>query len=291
MQGLILQGIGGFYYVETADAVYECKARGTFRREGITPVAGDRVTIALNKDGQTGTIQEILPRRNVFVRPPIANLDQLAVVSSVTEPTLQPLLMDKLIAIAEDNDVEPIVVITKSDLSDASMWETVYRAAGFTVFTVTTTDPTTADALREQLAGRITAFAGNSGVGKSSLMNIIEPSRQRETGEISHKLGRGRHTTRSAELFPLATGGYLADTAGFSDLDMERVCPIDKERVEDCFREFRDLFGQCRFTGCSHTHEPDCAVKAAVERGEIAPSRYESYCALYAQAEQRKSWK
>ncbi len=291
LQGLILQGIGGFYYVETADAVYECKARGAFRRERITPVAGDRVEIAPNADGVTGTIQEILPRRNVFVRPPIANLDQLAVVSSVTEPVLQPLLMDKLIAIAEDNDVEPIVVITKSDLSDASAWESVYRSAGFAVFTVTTTEPQTADALREQLAGRITAFAGNSGVGKSSLLNIIDPKRQRETGEISHKLGRGRHTTRSAELFPLAFGGYLADTAGFSDLDMERVCPIDKERVEDCFREFRDLFGQCRFTGCSHTHEPDCAVKAAVERGDIAPSRYESYCALYAQAEQRKSWK
>ncbi|MBR2406574.1 MAG: ribosome small subunit-dependent GTPase A [Clostridia bacterium] len=290
INGLIVQGIGGFYYVETADAVYECKARGAFRREGITPVAGDRVEIAVNEDGVTGTLQRVLPRRNVLVRPPVANLDQLAVVASVAEPAPHPLLLDKLIAIAEENEIEPIVVITKSDLQDTTVWEETYRKAGIPVFTVTVTDPQTADPLREQLKGRITAFAGNSGVGKSSLLNVIEPSWQRETGEISQKLGRGRHTTRSAELFRLPNGGYLADTAGFSALDMERIHPIDKERLEDCFREFRPLFGQCRFTGCAHVHEPDCAVKAAVEAGEICLTRYESYCAMYAQAEQRKSW-
>ena len=290
VNGLILQGIGGFYYVEAADAVYECKARGVFRREGITPLAGDRVEIVVNEDGATGTLQRVLPRRNVLVRPPVANLDQLAVVASVAEPVPHPLLLDKLIAIAEENDIEPLVVITKADLQDATMWEDIYTKAGFSVFTVTVTEPETADPLREQLKGKITAFAGNSGVGKSSLLNVIDPTRQRETGEISQKLGRGRHTTRSAVLFPLPDGGYLADTAGFSALDMERIHPIDKERLEDCFREFQPFYGQCRFTGCAHIHEPDCAVKTAVEAGEIAVTRYESYCAMYAQAEQRKSW-
>lgn len=288
--GLILQGIGGFYYVETADAVYECKARGAFRREGITPVAGDRVEISVNEDDATGTLQRVLPRRNVLVRPPVANLDQLAVVASITEPAPHPQLLDKLIAIAEENDIEPILVITKADLQDTSDLEHTYRRVGIPVFTVTVTRPETAEPLREQLKGRVTAFAGNSGVGKSSLLNVIEPTWQRETGEISQKLGRGRHTTRSAVLFPLPNGGYLADTAGFSALDMERIHPIDKERLGDCFREFRPLFGQCRFTGCAHVHEPDCAVKAAVDAGEIPLTRYESYLAMYAQAEQRKSW-
>ena len=288
-EGLILQGIGGFYYVETADAVYECKARGNFRREGITPVAGDRVEIAVQEDGR-GVLQRILPRRNILVRPPVANLDQLAVIASIAEPIPNALLLDKLIAIAEENEIEPLLVITKSDLQDTAPWEITYRLAGIPVYTVTVTKPETAEPLRKQLAGRITAFAGNSGVGKSSLLNIIEPDFQRETGEISHKLGRGRHTTRSAQLFRLPFGGYLADTAGFSALDMERIHPIEKERLEDCFREFRPLFGHCRFTGCSHIHEPNCAVKDAVERGEIALSRYESYCAMYAQAEQRKTW-
>lgn len=288
-EGLILQGIGGFYYVEAADAVYECKARGSFRRDGITPVAGDRVEIAV-QEGLVGTLQRILPRRNILVRPPVANLDQLAVIASIAEPAPHPLLLDKLIAIAEENGIEPLLVITKSDLQDTAALEKVYRLAGIPVYTVTVTKPETAQPLRERLAGCITAFAGNSGVGKSSLLNVIDPRFERETGEISHKLGRGRHTTRSAQLFPLPFGGYLADTAGFSALDMERIHPIDKERLEDCFREFRPLFGQCRFTGCSHVHEPDCAVKDAVQHGEIAATRYESYCAMYAQAETRKSW-
>lgn len=288
--GLILQGIGGFYYVEAADAVYECKARGSFRREGLVPVAGDRVRFSVNGDGKTGTMEEILPRRNVLIRPPVANLDQLAVVASVTEPSPHPLLLDKLIAIAEENEIEPLLVITKTDLRDGSVWEETYTKAGFSVFTVTMTDPSTAGALRERLRGKVTAFAGNSGVGKSSLLNAIDPTYIRETGAISQKLGRGKHTTRSAVLFPLGGGGYIADTAGFSALDMERIHPIDKERLEDCFREFRPFFGQCRFTGCAHIHEPDCAVKAAVECGTIPMTRYESYQAMYAQAEQRKLW-
>ena len=287
--GLILQSIGGFYYVETADAVYECKARGAFRKEGITPLSGDRVTITVQPDG-SGTLEEILPRRNVLVRPPVANLDCLAIVASVTEPKPNLQLLDKLIAIAEDAAIEPIVVITKSDLDEADALESVYRTAGFPVFVVTNTNAASAAPLSAFLRGKITAFTGNSGVGKSSLLNLIDPALCRETGEISKKLGRGRHTTRSVELLPLSDGGYLADTPGFSALDIERTQPIDKDDLFDCFREFESYFGKCRFSGCSHVHEPNCAIRAAVEAGEIAPSRYESYVAMYNEAKVRKPW-
>ncbi len=287
--GLILQSIGGFYYVEPADAVYECKARGAFRKEGITPLSGDRVTITAQEDG-TGILEEILPRRNALVRPPVANLDCLAIVASVAEPKPNLQLLDKLIAIAEDVGIDPIVVITKSDLDETEALETIYRTAGFPVFVVTNTDAASAEALTAFLQGKITAFTGNSGVGKSSLLNLIDPALCRETGEISKKLGRGRHTTRSVVLLPLSGGGYLADTPGFSPLDIERTQPIDKDALFDCFREFEPYFGKCRFSGCSHVHEPDCAIRAAVEAGEIAPSRYDSYVAMYEEAKLRKPW-
>ncbi len=287
--GLILESMGGFYYVETAEGILECKARGSFRKENLTPLAGDRVTVTETTDG-VGVVDEILPRRNCLVRPPIANVDQLAIVASVAEPKPNVLLLDKLIAIAEDNAIDPLVVITKSDLDDTLFLETVYRKAGLPVFVVTHTDPDTAATLKEFLVGKITAFTGNSGVGKSSLLNLIDPTLCRETGEISKKLGRGRHTTRSVNLFPLSGGGYLADTPGFSALDIERTQPIDKDALFDCFREFGSYFGKCRFTGCSHVHEPDCAIRAAVEAGEIAVSRYESYTAMYEEAKLRKPW-
>ncbi len=287
--GLILQSIGGFYYVETADAVYECKARGAFRKEGVTPLSGDRVTITAQADG-TGILEEILPRRNALVRPPVANLDCLAIVASVAEPKPNLQLLDKLIAIAEDALIEPIVVITKSDLDETEALESIYRTAGFPVFTVTNTDLGSAAPLMTFLKGKVTAFSGNSGVGKSSLLNLIDPALCRETGEISKKLGRGRHTTRSVVLLPLSGGGYLADTPGFSALDMERTQPIDKDDLFNCFREFESYFGKCRFSGCSHVHEPDCAIRAAVEAGEIAKSRYESYVAMYNEAKARKPW-
>ena len=289
MNGLVLQSIGGFYYVETADAVYECKARGAFRKEGVSPLAGDRVAVTIGDNGK-GVLEEILPRRNALVRPPIANVDCLAIVASVAEPKPNLLLLDKLIAIAEDNAIEPIVVITKSDLEDTAALEDVYRKAGLPLFTVTNTDPTSARALAAFLAGKLTAFTGNSGVGKSSLLNVIDPALCRETGEISKKLGRGRHTTRSVVLFPLSGGGYLADTPGFSALDLERTQPIDKDDLFACFREFEPYFGQCRFTGCSHVSEPDCAIRTAVKNGEIAPSRYDSYVAMYNEAKLRKPW-
>ncbi|MBR5539953.1 MAG: ribosome small subunit-dependent GTPase A [Clostridia bacterium] len=287
--GLILQSIGGFYYVETADAVYECKARGVFRKEHIIPLSGDRVTITVQADG-TGILEDILPRRNSLVRPPIANVDCLAIVTSVAEPKPNLQLVDKLIAIAENAAIEPIVVITKSDLDDTAQLESIYRGAGFRLFVVTNTSEISAAELKAFLQGKVTAFTGNSGVGKSSLLNLIDASLCRETGEISKKLGRGRHTTRSVVLLPLSGGGYLADTPGFSALDMERTQPIDKDALFDCFREFQPYFGKCRFTGCSHVHEPDCAIRTAVETGEISRSRYESYVAMHEEAKLRKPW-
>lgn len=284
LQGLLLQVIGGFYYVEAAGAVYECKARGLLRKEHVSPVAGDGVMIR-PMDDLHGVLEEVLPRKNVLIRPPVANLDCLAVVASVAEPRPNLLLIDKMIALAEDKGMEPLLVVTKTDLNGEEFPQHTYRQAGIPVFAVTTENEASVLPLKEFLRGKVTAFTGNSGVGKSSLLNLLDPLLARETGEISQKLGRGKHTTRSAELIPLSGGGYLADTPGFSSLDTDRVLPIEKERVADCFREFDRYFGKCRFTGCSHIHEPDCAVRTAVGDGEVAQSRYDSYVAMYEAAE------
>ncbi|MBQ6830897.1 MAG: ribosome small subunit-dependent GTPase A [Clostridia bacterium] len=288
-QGRLLQVIGGFYYVEAADTVYECKARGILRQQGISPVAGDRVTVTVSENGK-GVVEGVLPRRNVLVRPPVANLDCLAIVVSLTQPRPHLLLVDKMIALAEHHDIEPIVIVTKTDLDAEPFPIDVYRNAGFSVFSTTVSDPTSVASLKEYLRGKATAFTGNSGVGKSTLLNLLDPSLMRETGEISQKLGRGRHTTRSAVLIPLLDGGYWVDTPGFSSLDTERVAVLDKESVGNCFREFDEYATQCRFTGCSHVSEPDCAVRNAVERGAIAGSRYDSYVAMYKEAQKRKQW-
>ena len=288
-QGLLLQGIGGFYYVEAADAVYECKARGALRREGITPLAGDRVTITLPADGYA-VLEEVHPRRNHLIRPPVANVDCLVIVASVAQPRPNLLLIDKMIALAEDNGIEPILVVAKTDLPAEEFPLDTYRRAGFAVFAVTNTDAESVKPLKAYLRGKIAAFTGNSGVGKSTILNLMEPSLERQTGEISQKLGRGRHTTRSAVLIPLSDGGYLVDTPGFSSLDTERMITVEKDHLEACFREFDEYPLHCRFTGCSHVHEPDCAVRLAVENGEIAASRYESYVTMYKEADKRKSW-
>ncbi len=288
-QGRLLQVMGGFYYEEPTDTVYECKARGILRQQGISPVAGDRVTVTVSENGK-GVVEGVLPRRNVLVRPPVANLDCLAIVVSLAQPRPHLLLVDKMIALAEHHDIEPIVIVTKTDLDAEPFPIDVYRNAGFSVFSTTVSDPTSVASLKEYLRGKATAFTGNSGVGKSTLLNLLDPSLMRETGEISQKLGRGRHTTRSAVLIPLSDGGYWVDTPGFSSLDTERVAVLDKELLGNCFREFGEYATQCRFTGCSHVSEPDCAVRNAVERGAIAGSRYDSYVAMYKEAQKRKQW-
>ena len=288
VQGIVLRSIGGFYYVEAAEMVYTCRARGIFRRQGITPVAGDRVMISTKEDG-TGMLEDVLERKNVLVRPPVANLDVLVLVASVCHPRTNTLVLDKMIAVAEKKGICPIIVINKSDLGDPTELEQIYHSTGLECFTVSANDLQSLVPLRQRLAGQICVFAGNSGVGKSSILNGIDPTLELSTGEISEKLGRGRHTTRTATLYHFADG-YVVDTPGFSSLDMEQVESINKDELADCFREFEPYIGQCRFIGCAHYREPKCAVRAAVEAGEITQSRYDSYVTMYEAVKDKKEW-
>lgn len=290
VQGIVIQSIGGFYYVEAADAVYECRARGIFRKQGLAPVAGDRVRIS-RQGGEKGTLEEVLERRNVLVRPPVANLDYLVLVASIADPSPSTLILDKMIAIAEKKGIEPLVVINKADLEDTSWLEDIYGTTGLPCFTVSASGGEGVEPLRQRLLGHISAFTGNSGVGKSSLLNAIDPRLTLETGEISKKLGRGRHTTRHVEFFPVA-GGLIADTPGFSAFDAEKGGgePLDKDTLAETFREFRPYLGQCRFVGCAHVKEAGCAVLEAVKAGKISPSRHRSYVRLYDLAKANQSW-
>ena len=283
-QGILVKAIAGFYYVETGSAVYECKARGLFRKQEQAPLVGDRVVIETAPDGK-GVVESILERKNCFGRPPVANLDQLVVVVSVCEPKANPLLMDRMIAIAEDREVEPVVVITKNDLSDGEGLAAPYRKAGVPVYLVCCPTGEGIGPLR-----RTSAFCGNTGVGKSSLLNALAPQLELSTGEISKKLGRGRHTTRHVELYSLGEESYIADTPGFSSLDALEGEMVSKDNLPFAFREFAPYLGQCRFSSCSHTGEKGCAIARAVEKGEIHPLRYENYVQLYKQSSAIKEW-
>lgn len=289
LEGLVRKGIGGFYTVETENGFYTCKARGKFRRERISPYAGDRVRITGEEDF-TGALEEILPRRNFLVRPPIANIDQLFIVASLRDPFPEPLIIDKTIAVAELANISPILVLTKTDLEDGSQLKAVYDLAGIPCFVVSSRTGEGVEQVRQLLAGKISAFTGNSGVGKSSLLNTLFPQLELKTGEISQKLGRGRHTTREVELYKLDGGGYVADTPGFSTFDIERYCLTDKEQLVYGFREFIPYLGQCQFTSCSHTCEKGCAVLQAMEEGKISRSRFESYYTMYQEIKDVKQW-
>ncbi|GAA6395963.1 ribosome small subunit-dependent GTPase A [Solibaculum mannosilyticum] len=291
LSGIIQKGIGGFYYVEAADAVYECRARGIFRKEKITPVAGDYVRITVQEGSLTdGSVDEILPRKNVLKRPPVANVDQLFVVASLVDPLPNTLLMDKLIGIAERHHIDPVVLVNKCDLEDAGPLCQIYQTAGIPAIAVSARTGEGIDRVREMLSGKLNVFTGNSGVGKSSILNQLFPRLELPTGDISRKLGRGRHTTRQVELFPLEGGGYLADTPGFSSVDLEKCEVILKDQLPDCFREFGPYLGACQFTSCAHIGEKGCRVKQAVDEGKIHPSRYENYVELYHQVKNIKEW-
>ena len=288
LDGMIRKGIGGFYYVEAAGDIYECKARGIFRKNGIMPMAGDHVRITVEDGGNT--LEEIYPRRNYLVRPPVANIDQLFLVVSICDPAPSTLIIDKTIAAAEDKEIEPIVVATKTDLQDSSWLEEIYDLAGIPFLTVSSVTGEGVEKVKELLTGKISAFTGNSGVGKSSLLNRINPEYGLMTGEISQKLGRGRHTTRQVELLKLSGGGYVADTPGFSSIDIERYDLIRKENLQFCFREFEPYRDSCKFPSCSHTCEKGCAVLEAVREGKIHPSRHENYVAMYQEVKDIKDW-
>ena len=281
----ITKGIGGFYYVKTPDGIVECKARGIFRKRGITPVAGDNV--ALSADGTM--IDEILPRKNVFIRPPIANLDILFIVTSTTQPVPSTLVLDELAAAAIYKDVQPVLVVTKADLAAADMLRTAYTGSGIPLIQLNYETGEGLDEIRGYIQGHLCAFCGNSGVGKSTLLNTLAPELKRETGSISQKLGRGRHTTREVEIFEIC-GGRLADTPGFASLEAQKLCRIPKDDIQHTFPEFAPYFGQCRFTGCSHRRETGCAVREAVDSGTISKTRYASYLAMYEEASARREW-
>ena len=283
--------MGGFYYVKTTQALFECRARGKFRKIEQTPLVGDEVEISPTEEGK-GYVTRILPRRNFLVRPPLANIDRLILVTSIDEPAPNTLVLDKLIAIAEHKEIDPAVVISKADLQkdQALAFADIYRGCGFDVFVVSNETGEGVDQVRAYLQGKLSAFCGNSGVGKSSLLNRIDERLQLETAHISQKLGRGRHTTRHVELYELPEGGYIADTPGFSSVDLERCEVILKDQLQYCFREFEEYIPQCKFTGCSHTCEKGCAVIRAVEEGKIPISRHENYRALYEDAKNIKEW-
>ncbi|WP_243122448.1 ribosome small subunit-dependent GTPase A [Clostridium sp. KNHs216] len=289
INGTIIKGIGGFYYVEAADTLYECKARGVFRKNKVTPFVGDRVTVSLEKDG-TGTIEEIFPRKNSLVRPPVANIDQLVIVVSICDPSPSTLIIDKTIAAAEDKGIEPVIVISKSDLKDCQWLNDIYQTTGIPLLTISSATGEGVEEVEKLLKGKISAFTGNSGVGKSSLLNRIDSRFHLQTGEISQKLGRGRHTTRQVEFLKLGENTYVADTPGFSSISVERYDLVKKENLQYCFREFEPYLNQCKFVSCSHTCEKGCAVLKAVEEGTISKSRHESYVAMYNEVKELKEW-
>lgn len=285
-EGVVLKGVGGFYSVRLGERLIACSARGKFRKDRITPYAGDRVRFTADTNDE-GRLLEILPRRNFLTRPPLANLDKLFIVCSMADPRPNPLILDKTIAAAELQGIEPLLIFTKTDLSAPDALLGIYQAAGFHCYTAE--NGVCGEDLRAELEGCVSAFTGNSGVGKSTLLNAILPGLAQETGETSRKLGRGRHTTRQVELFEV-NGGYVADTPGFSAMDMERYVPLTAAELPGGFREFEPYLDACRFTSCTHTVERGCAVLDAVKAGKISRSRLESYIAMYNEVKEVREW-
>lgn len=283
-EGLIVKGIGGFYYVKTEGGeIAECRAKGAFRKEKVIPKVGDRVQI------QDGSLREILPRKNELVRPPVANIDRVVLVVAVSHPEPNLFLTDQLLAVTAHMGIETLICINKTDLCEASEGEAlreIYAGAGYETLMTSTVDKTGIDALLAHLKAGITAFAGASGVGKSSVLNAVHEGFGLKAGEISAKVERGKHTTRHVELLPFEAG-YVIDTPGFSSFEVKDIPAAD---LKECFFEFAPYEGQCRFRGCSHTAEPDCAVLHAVERGDIAASRHEHYRVLFEALKEVKAW-
>lgn len=286
-ENIILKSIGGFYYVKCGDRIVECKAKGKFRNLSLSPVAGD--TVDIEEDGSSRVISDIHPRKNRFVRPPFANLDLLVMVVSTVDPAPNFLVIDKMCAIARHKNVQVALVITKTDMAEYRHLRQIYSLAGFPVFYTGEDDRQQLEKLKELMRGKLCAFSGNSGVGKSTLLNKLFPGLELATGDISKKLGRGRHTTRQVEIFPTDLC-MVADTPGFSSVELDYDNYISKEELQHAFIEFEKYLGQCRFNDCSHTGEKGCRIKRAADRGEIAASRYESYCALYDRQKNIKEW-
>ncbi len=286
--GRILRSLSGFYDVQTAGGIITCRGRGSLRRAGSTPLTGDMVEITVEKG--KGMVERILPRRNSFVRPAVANIDALVIFAANVNPVTEPFLIDRVTAIAGDLGVSVYICVNKCDLDPAMDLVRIYRNAGFPVIQTSAETGEGVEQLRELLRGKLTAFTGNSGVGKSSMLNRLCPELALPTAEVSEKLGRGRHTTRHVELYCLAEGTYVADTPGFSSFDTDQMEVILKENLQYAFPDFRDYLGSCQFHDCTHRSEPGCAVRAAVEAGKLEKTRYDSYLRLFEKASQIKAW-
>ena len=288
-EGIIVKALSGFYTVQTGEGTLTCKARGKFRLDGTSPLVGDRVLCIREKDG-SGRIERVLDRRNWFVRPAVANIDALVFVAANVNPVTDPFLIDRVSVIAADSDCELILCVNKTDLDSGEALRLDYAKAGFPVFATSAETGEGVEELRSCLRGKICAFTGNSGVGKTSILNRLLPGAKLPTAEVSEKLGRGKHTTRHVELFPLGDDSYVADTPGFASFEIEMMKPIPKDMLQFDFPDFAPYLGSCRFLDCTHRKEPGCAVRGAAEDGRIVSGRYRSYLRLYEMSAQLKDW-
>lgn len=288
-EGIIIKALSGFYYVQTEQGLLECKARGRFRLDGTSPLVGDRVVCSIDANGK-GRVDHVEERRNFFIRPAVANVDALIFVAANTNPITDPFLIDRVSVIAENADCELIVCLNKTDVDPADKLYSIFNDAGFTVVRTSAKTGEGMDELRNVTRGKVCAFTGNSGVGKSSILNSLLPGVNIKTAEVSEKLGRGKHTTRHVELFDLGDSTYVADTPGFASFDIEMMEIIPKEQLQYDFIDFAPYIGQCRFKDCAHLKEPACAITQAVAEGKISQSRYLSYMRLYELSAQHKSW-
>ncbi|MBD9184387.1 MAG: ribosome small subunit-dependent GTPase A [Clostridiales bacterium] len=287
-QGRILRSLSGFYDVATENGIVTCKARGILRKQRVTPLTGDLAQITVS--GGKGMVEAILPRKNSFVRPAVANVDALVIFAANVNPVTEPFLIDRVAAIALSQGVEVILCINKEDLDPAETLTGIYTRAGFPVIRTSAVTGEGIPELRSRIRGRITAFTGNSGVGKSSILNRLSPGLGLPTGEVSEKLGRGRHTTRHVELYDLGEDTFAADTPGFSSFDTDQMEWILTDDLPRAFPDFDGCLGHCQFRDCTHRKEPGCAVRKAVTAGKIEKTRYESYLRLFEQASSHKAW-
>ena len=291
MQGKIIKGLAGFYYVQTTEGLYECKAKGIFRKEKIKPLVGDDVEISVtDEDKKTGNVDQILPRKNTLIRPAVANIDQVLVIFAAASPKPNLNLLDRFLVSMEKQGVPAVICFNKQDMveeEEQHRLRHIYENSGCRVLFTCAEKNQGIRQVRELLNGKTTAVAGPSGVGKSTMVNLLAPEAQMETGEISKKIDRGKHTTRHSEILLVGERTYICDTPGFTSL---AVWDMEKEELKDYFREFGEYEGQCRFQGCTHTHEPGCRVKEALDEGKISRQRYDNYLEMYTELKEKRRY-